>query len=76
MLLDKRLKPQPATGEPYKATAKGSGKPNRYGVQTVCVFLEEEGDDRQFATETSDQVDVSRSCTSAYSGANSASIFS
>jgi hypothetical protein len=64
-LLDKRLKPQPATGEPYEATAQGSGKPNRYGVQTVCVFLEEEGDDRQFATDTSDQVDVSRSCTAA-----------
>jgi hypothetical protein len=65
VLLDKRLKPQPATGEPYRATATGSGKPNRYGVQTVCVFLEEQGDDRQFATDTSAQVDVSRSCTMA-----------
>jgi hypothetical protein len=65
VLLDKRLGPQPATGQPYAATASGSGRPNRYGVQTVCVFLEEEGDDRQFATDTSDQVDVSRSCTAA-----------
>jgi hypothetical protein len=63
VLLDKQLNPQPSTGRPYVATASGSGKPNRYGTQTVCVFLEEEGDDRQFATDTSDQVNVSRSCT-------------
>jgi hypothetical protein len=63
VLLDKQLKPQPSTGAAYSATTSGSGKPNRYGTQTVCVYLEEEGDDRQFATDTSDQVNVSRSCT-------------
>jgi hypothetical protein len=63
VLLDKRLKPQPAAGVAYSGVASGSGKPNRYGVETVCVFLEEEEDDRQFATDTSDQVNVSRPCT-------------
>lgn len=63
VLLDKQLKPQPSIGHPYSATTSGSGKPNRYGTQTVCVFLEEEGDDRQFATDTSEQVSVSRRCT-------------
>jgi hypothetical protein len=63
VLLDKRLNPEPATGQPYTGTATGSGKPNRYGVQTVCVFLEEAGDHRQVATDTSDQVNVSRACT-------------
>jgi hypothetical protein len=65
VLLDKRLTPQPVSGQAYTGTATGSGKPNRYGVQTVCAFLEEEGDDRQFATDTSDQVNVSRACTAA-----------
>lgn len=64
-LLDKRLNPQPAKGQPYTGAATGSGKPTRYGVQTVCVFLEEEGDQRQFATDTSGQVNVSRACTAA-----------
>jgi hypothetical protein len=62
VLLDKQLKPQPSIGHPYSATSSGSGKPNRYGTETVCVFLEE-GDDRQFATDTSEQVNVSRHCT-------------
>jgi len=65
VLLDKQLKPQPTSGRPYSATAGGSGKPSQYGTQTVCVFLEEQGDDRQFATNTSDQVNVSRPCTAA-----------
>jgi hypothetical protein len=63
LLLDRVLSPQPATGQPYTAQATGSGRPRSYGVQTVCVFLEEEGDDRQFATDTSNQVDVSKPCT-------------
>jgi hypothetical protein len=63
VLLDRELSPQPATGEPYAARATGSGKPTSYGVQTVCVYLEEEGDNRQFATDTSNQVDVSKQCT-------------
>lgn len=63
VLLDKRLAPQPATGHAYSGSASGSGRPTRYGVQTVCVFMEEEGDDRQFATDTASEVDVSRPCT-------------
>jgi hypothetical protein len=63
VLLDKRLSPQPATGHAYTATAHGSGKPNAYGRQTVCVFLEESGDDRVYATSQAVQVNVSASCT-------------
>lgn len=62
-LLDQQLSPQPAAGQPYAASATGSGKPSAYGVQTVCVYLEEEGDNRQFATDTSEQVVVSKPCT-------------
>jgi hypothetical protein len=63
VLLDKRLSPQPAYGRAYSASATGKGKPRAYGLQTVCVYLEEEGDDRQFATDNSLQVDVSKRCT-------------
>jgi hypothetical protein len=63
VLLDKPIEPQPAYGQPYTGSATGSGTPIAYGMQSVCVFLEEQGDDRQFATDTTDQVDVSSSCT-------------
>jgi hypothetical protein len=64
-LLDQQLRPQPATGRPYDANASGSGRPTRYGDQTVCAFLEESGDNRMFANDTSNQVNVSRKCTTA-----------
>jgi hypothetical protein len=64
-LLDQQLRPQPATGRPYDANASGSGRPTRYGDQTVCAFLEEAGDNRMFANDTSNQVNVSRKCTTA-----------
>ncbi len=65
VLIDQQLNPQPATGHPYQATARAAGKPTAYGVRTVCAFLEEEGDNRQFANDTADppQVDVSKPCT-------------
>jgi hypothetical protein len=64
-LLDQQLRPQPATGRGYDASATGSGRPARYGDQTVCAFLEESGDNRMFANDTSNQVNVSRKCTTA-----------
>jgi hypothetical protein len=64
-LLDQRLRPQPVTGRPDDATASGSGRPTRYGDQTVCAFLEESGDNRMFANDTSNEVNVSRKCTTA-----------
>jgi hypothetical protein len=63
VLLDERLQPQPTYGAAYSATARGAGKPGAYGMKSVCVYLEEEGDNRQFATDTSYQVDVSKPCT-------------
>jgi len=67
VLIDAQLNPQPATGHPYTATARGSGNPIAYGQKTVCAFLEEEGDNRMFANDTADppMVDVSNPCTAA-----------
>lgn len=65
VLLDKRLSPQPATGRAYAATASGHGTPLAYGQYTVCAWLEEEGDNRDFAMDDSNQVDVSKPCTAA-----------
>jgi hypothetical protein len=67
VLIDAELSPQPATGQPYTATARGAGRPSGYGEKTVCAFLEEEGDNRQFANDTVDppMVDVSKPCTAA-----------
>ena len=65
VLIDAELNPQPATGQAYQATGRGAGDPTAYGQKTVCAFLEEEGDDRQFANDTVDppMVDVSKPCT-------------
>lgn len=65
VLLDKRLRPQPRTGRSYTGRAKGSGRPTAYGVETVCVWINEEGDGRTFASDQSVQVSVSRACTRA-----------
>jgi hypothetical protein len=65
VLIDAQLNPQPATGHAYSATARGRGQPTAYGTRIVCAFLEEEGDNRQFANDTADppQVRVSKPCT-------------
>ena len=65
VLIDEQLNPQPATGQAYQATGRGSGNPTAYGQKTVCAFLEEEGDNRQFANDTVNPpiVDVSKPCT-------------
>jgi hypothetical protein len=64
-LLNKLLSPQPATGHGYQAVAHGSGRPTSYGVKTACVYLEEEGDYRVWATSQAFTVDVSKACTTA-----------
>lgn len=67
VLIDAQLNPQPAIGKAYQSTSRGAGVPSAYGQKTVCAFLEEEGDNRQFANDTLDppQVDVSKPCTAA-----------
>ena len=66
VLLDRRLTPQPNPGKVYQGSASGSGRPTSYGVQSVCVYLEDQGASRQFATDTTNfRVNVSRPCTSA-----------
>ena len=64
-LLDTALNPQPATGRAYSATATGSGRPTTYGIQTVCVFLQDTGEQRVFANDQSQTVDVDPACTAA-----------
>lgn len=63
VLLDKRLSPQPTFGHAYTATASGRGVPKVYGALTACTWLEDEGANRDFATDQSVQVNVSRPCT-------------
>jgi hypothetical protein len=63
VLIDKELSPQPATGQAYSATAKGTGKPATFGENTVCAWLNEEGDNRTFASDQSTLVNVSKPCT-------------
>lgn len=65
VLMDKQLSPQPTTGKPYSAVAHGAGRPAAYGAYTVCTYLEEEGDNRMFANDTSTTTTVSRRCTAA-----------
>jgi phosphatidylinositol-3-phosphatase len=62
VLLNKQLSPQPAVGKAYRAVATGSGRPGALGEQTVCAWLVEQGDGRQFANDTDDpsQVDVTK----------------
>jgi hypothetical protein len=60
-VLDRNLKPQPRRSRPYAITVKGSVKSDRAGRMTVCVYLQEQGDNRVFADDTSAQVNVLRS---------------
>jgi hypothetical protein len=65
VLLDRRLTPQPDPAEAYHGQARGSGRPAAYGAQSVCVYIEEEGDYRQYASDTAGQLNVTQGCTSA-----------
>ncbi|HTX32611.1 MAG TPA: hypothetical protein VMD09_14610 [Solirubrobacteraceae bacterium] len=65
VLVNKVLNPQPTTGRAYSAVVRGSGRPNAYGVQTVCAYLDDNYE--TFATDTSNQVNVSQACTTAAS---------
>jgi hypothetical protein len=63
VLIDQTLSPPPVQGQAYTATAHGSARPPAFGVETVCAFLEEQGDHRMFANDTASAVDVSKPCT-------------
>ena len=64
-LLNTAINPQPATGRANSATATGSGRPTSYGIQTVCVYLQDTGEQRVFANDESLTVDVDPACTTA-----------
>jgi hypothetical protein len=63
-VLNKHLVPQLATGRAYSATISGQGRPTAYGVQTLCMFIEDSVG-RVYADDQSAQVDVSGPCTAA-----------
>jgi len=63
-VIDARLRPQPRRGASYTASAAGQARITRHGTLTVCAFLDD-AEQRQFATDTDTQVDVSRACTRA-----------
>lgn len=64
-LVNAPLKPPPQTGRAYSGAATGSGRPSAYGVQTLCMFLEDPSADRVYANDESNQVNVSARCTAA-----------
>jgi hypothetical protein len=64
VLLDRQLSPQPTTGHAYSALARGAGRPSGYGVQMLCVWLDD-AVSRTWASDQSLQVDVSPACTTA-----------
>lgn len=63
-VLNKHLSPQPATGRAYSATISGWGRPTAYGVQTLCMYIEDSVG-RVYANDESDDVNVSTACTAA-----------
>lgn len=58
-VIDALLRPQPAAGASYSAAATGTTHVSQTGTLTVCAFLDD-SEDRQFATDTDTQVEVSR----------------
>jgi hypothetical protein len=64
-LINAPLKPQPATGKAYSGSVSGSGRPNAYGERTVCMYLEDSAVGRVYANDESNQVNVSKPCTTA-----------
>jgi hypothetical protein len=60
VLLDKLLKPQPATGRAYTTVARGAKRPTSRGRRVVCAYLEEQRDDRVWAHDDSLTVKVLR----------------
>ena len=67
VLVDRLLSPEPAFGHAYSGVVRGSGRPTAYGSYVVCTYLEEQGDNRMFANDTSVQTNVSQPCTTAAS---------
>jgi hypothetical protein len=65
IVLIRTLTPQPDAGRAYQATAKGFGRPAAYGVQTLCMYVEDTTTQRVFANDESQTVDVSPACTAA-----------
>jgi hypothetical protein len=65
VLLDRDIGAVPTSVAAFHGVFAGSGRATAYGIQTVCAFLEEQGDNRLYAADNSMAVDVSRVCTTA-----------
>jgi hypothetical protein len=62
-LVDDALTPQPGPGEPYTGSIARSGRPQAYGVMTVCVWIVDANEGRLFANSEDLTIDVSKPCT-------------
>jgi hypothetical protein len=63
-VLNQHLKPQPSVGRAYSATITGAGRPTAYGTDTLCMFIED-AIGRVYANDESQQVTISKPCTTA-----------
>jgi hypothetical protein len=57
-VLDGPLAVQPVAGQPFHAEVRRTRKAPAAGKRTVCTFLEQDGDQRQFASDIDSVVDV------------------
>ena len=64
-VLDAELAPVPVPGRAYQQRFSRSLAVTRYGTLTACAFLEEAGDNRMFAFDSSTQIAVTKRCTAA-----------
>jgi hypothetical protein len=64
-VLDAELAPVPVQGKAYTRRFSRSLTVTRYGTLTACAFLEEAGDHRMFAFDSSTQIAVTKRCTAA-----------
>jgi hypothetical protein len=63
-VLNQHLKPQPFVGRAYSAVITGAGRPTAYGTETLCMFVED-ATGRVYANDESQQVTISKPCTTA-----------
>lgn len=64
-VIDAELQPAPATGKAYDRRFARTLTLPSLGTLTACAFLEEEGDNRMFAFDSSTQIALTKRCTAA-----------
>jgi hypothetical protein len=64
-LIDAELQPAPTAGKAYDQRFARTLTLPSLGTLTACAFLEEEGDNRMFAFDSSTQIALTKRCTTA-----------